>query len=73
MVVHAFNPSTQDAEAGGPLSARPAWDKWSLGPEVVEVVISGQDPIQLSLLVVFTKADRPLSSRFVYRASSRTA
>jgi major histocompatibility complex class I len=25
MVVHAFNPSTQEAEAGGFLSSRPAW------------------------------------------------
>jgi hypothetical protein len=25
VVVHAFNPSTQDAEAGGFLSLRPAW------------------------------------------------
>jgi hypothetical protein len=25
MVVHAFNPSTQEAEAGGFLSLRPAW------------------------------------------------
>jgi major histocompatibility complex class I len=25
MVVHAFNPSTQKAEAGGFLSSRPAW------------------------------------------------
>jgi hypothetical protein len=25
MVVHAFNPSTQDAKAGGFLSSRPAW------------------------------------------------
>jgi major histocompatibility complex class I len=25
MVAHAFNPSTQEAEAGGFLSLRPAW------------------------------------------------
>jgi hypothetical protein len=25
LVVHAFNPSTQEAEAGGFLSSRPAW------------------------------------------------
>jgi major histocompatibility complex class I len=25
MVVHAFNPSTREAEAGGFLSSRPAW------------------------------------------------
>jgi hypothetical protein len=25
MVAHAFNPSTQEAEAGGFLSSRPAW------------------------------------------------
>jgi hypothetical protein len=25
MVAHAFNPSTWEAEAGGPLSSRPAW------------------------------------------------
>jgi hypothetical protein len=25
MVVHAFNPSTWEAEAGGFLSSRPAW------------------------------------------------
>jgi major histocompatibility complex class I len=25
MVTHAFNPSTQEAEAGGFLSSRPAW------------------------------------------------
>jgi hypothetical protein len=25
MVVHAFNPSTREAEAGGSLSSRPAW------------------------------------------------
>jgi hypothetical protein len=29
VVVHAFNPSTQDAEAGGFLSSRPAWSKVS--------------------------------------------
>jgi hypothetical protein len=32
MVVHAFNPSTQKAEAGGFLSSRPAWiTKWVPG------------------------------------------
>jgi hypothetical protein len=32
MVVHAFNPSTQEAEAGGFLSSRTAWStKWVLG------------------------------------------
>jgi hypothetical protein len=25
MMAHAFNPSTQEAEAGGFLSSRPAW------------------------------------------------
>jgi major histocompatibility complex class I len=25
LVVHAFNPSTREAEAGGSLSSRPAW------------------------------------------------
>jgi hypothetical protein len=25
VVVHAFNPSTQEAEAGGFVSSRPAW------------------------------------------------
>ena len=25
VVAHAFNPSTQEAEAGGSLSSRPAW------------------------------------------------
>jgi hypothetical protein len=27
VVAHAFNPSTQEAEAGGFLSSRPAWSK----------------------------------------------
>jgi hypothetical protein len=32
MVVHAFNPSTQEAETGGFLSSRPAWStKWVPG------------------------------------------
>jgi hypothetical protein len=32
MVVHAFNPSTQEAEAGGFLSSRPSWStKWVPG------------------------------------------
>jgi hypothetical protein len=32
MVVHAFDPSTQEAEAGGFLSLRPAWStKWVPG------------------------------------------
>jgi hypothetical protein len=32
MVVHAFNPSTWEAEAGGFLSSRPAWStKWVPG------------------------------------------
>jgi hypothetical protein len=32
MVAHAFNPSTQEAEAGGFLSLRPAWStKWVPG------------------------------------------
>jgi hypothetical protein len=31
MVAHTFNPSTQEAEAGGFLSSRPAWSKkWVL-------------------------------------------
>jgi hypothetical protein len=32
MVAHAFNPGTQEAEAGGFLSLRPAWStKWVPG------------------------------------------
>jgi hypothetical protein len=32
MVAHTFNPSTQEAEAGGFLSSRPAWfTKWVPG------------------------------------------
>ena len=32
VVAHAFNPSTQEAEAGGFLSSRPAWaTKWVPG------------------------------------------
>ena len=32
MVAHAFNPSTQEAEAGGSLSSRPAWStEWMPG------------------------------------------
>jgi hypothetical protein len=32
MVAHAFNPSTQEAEAGGFLSSRPSWStKWVPG------------------------------------------
>jgi hypothetical protein len=32
VVVHAFNPSTREAEAGGFLSSRPAWStKWVPG------------------------------------------
>jgi hypothetical protein len=36
MVMHAFNPSTWEAEAGGFLSSRPAWStKWVPGqPEL---------------------------------------
>ena len=42
MVVHTFNPSSWEAEAGGFLSSRPAWStKWVLGqPELYRETLS---------------------------------
>jgi hypothetical protein len=42
VVVHAFNPSTWEAEAGGSLSSRPAWStKWVPGqPELYGKTLS---------------------------------
>jgi hypothetical protein len=42
MVVHAFNPSTQEAEAGGFPSSRPAWStEWVPGkPELHRETLS---------------------------------
>jgi hypothetical protein len=42
MVVHAFNPSTWEAEAGRSLSLRPAWStKWVPGqPELYRETLS---------------------------------
>jgi hypothetical protein len=42
VVVHAFNPSTQEAEAGGFLSLRPAWStEWAPGqPELCRDTLS---------------------------------
>ena len=42
VVVHAFNPSTQEAEAGRFLSSRPAWStKWVPGqPELYRETLS---------------------------------
>jgi hypothetical protein len=42
VVVHAFNPSTWEAEAGGFLSSRPAWSpKWVPGrPELYRETLS---------------------------------
>jgi hypothetical protein len=42
MVVHAFNPSTQEAEAGGFLSSRAAWStKWVPGqPGLYRAILS---------------------------------
>jgi hypothetical protein len=41
-VVHAFNPSTWEAEAGGFLSSRPAWSiEWAPGqPELHREILS---------------------------------
>jgi hypothetical protein len=37
VVVHAFNPSTEEAEAGGPFSSRPAWSTERVpGPHVTQ-------------------------------------
>jgi hypothetical protein len=46
VVAHAFNPSTQEAEAGGFLSSRPAWStKWVPGqPELYRETLSLPPP-----------------------------
>jgi hypothetical protein len=46
MVVHAFNPSTPEAESGGFLSSRPAWStKWVLGqPGLYREILSRTPP-----------------------------
>jgi hypothetical protein len=36
-MIHAFNPSTQESEAGGSLSSKPAWStSWAPGQPVLE-------------------------------------
>ena len=44
VVVHAFNPSTREAETGGFLSSRPAWPtKWVPGqPELHRKTLFGK-------------------------------
>ena len=43
-----YEPACQkDTKAGRILSSRSAWDRASLGPGMVGMVISGQDPTQL--------------------------
>jgi hypothetical protein len=46
IVVHAFNPSTREAEAGGFLSSRPAWStKWVPGqPGLYRETLSQKKP-----------------------------
>ena len=51
-----------DTNAGRFLSSRSAWDTAKLGPGVLEMVISGQGPIQLTYCLCLTKADRSLNS-----------
>jgi hypothetical protein len=48
VVVHAFNPSTLEAEAGGFLSLRPAWStKWVPGqPELCRETLSKKKKIK---------------------------
>ena len=51
-----------DTNAGRFLSSRSAWDRANLGPGVVEMVISGQDPTQLVYCLCLTQAGRSLNS-----------
>jgi hypothetical protein len=51
-----------DTNAGRLLSSRSAWDRINLGPGMVRMVISGHDPIQISLLFVLSKVGRSLNS-----------
>jgi hypothetical protein len=46
VVVHAFSPSTWEAEAGGFLSSRPAWStEWVPGqPEIHRETLSRKPP-----------------------------
>ena len=45
VVAHAFNPSTQEAEAGGFLSSRPAWStKWVPGQPGIQRETLSQTP-----------------------------
>jgi hypothetical protein len=38
MVAHAFNPSTQEAEAGGFLSSRPAWSIYKVSSRTARAI-----------------------------------
>jgi hypothetical protein len=40
MVVHTFNPSTQEAEAAGPLSLRPPWFTFRANIQTIEEYVS---------------------------------
>jgi hypothetical protein len=58
-----YEPACQkDTKAGRFLSSKAAWVRVSLGLDMVGMVISVQDHIQLSLLSVLTKASRFLNS-----------
>ena len=60
-----YEPACQkDTKAGRFLSSRLAWNRVNLGPgpDMVRMAIVGQDPTQLNLLFVLTKAGRSLNS-----------
>ena len=44
------------------LNSKSAWERVSLGPGMVKMIISGHDPTQLSLLFVLTKEGRSFKS-----------
>ena len=51
-----------DPKAGRFLSLRSAWDRASLGPCLVGMIISGQSPNQLTYCLCLAKAVRSLNS-----------
>jgi hypothetical protein len=53
-VAHAFNPSTQEAEAGEFLSSRPAWyTKWVPGqPGLYKETLSRKTKIIMTIIII---------------------
>jgi hypothetical protein len=46
--LHCELPFKEDIKAGRFLSSRPTWDRASLGPGMVEILISRQEPVQIA-------------------------